>query len=107
MMQTSELSAGKGRIGINTVFIHLFLIMCCFLGQIYLHYLPDAVGSCHNPVGGNEGSPTGVAPLAIGIVLKGSLESRNQVRLRLLPDHFSLLCFVPAPRTQLADGGRL
>lgn len=88
-------------------FSSIFLLMCCFLGQIYLHGLPDAVGSCQYPVGGNEGSPTGVTPLAIGIVLKGGLGSRNQGRLRLLLTHFTLLCFVPAPRTQFADGERL
>lgn len=36
--------------------------------------LPDAVGSCEDPVLGHQGPSAGVTPLATGAVLQGDLE---------------------------------
>lgn len=40
---------------------------------VWERHLPDAVGSCQDPVFGHQGPSAGVAPLAVGVVLQGDL----------------------------------
>lgn len=93
---------GKGELAwLQSCFLSL---RPCAVSGDRLRCLPDAVGSCHHPVGCDEGSSTGVLPFAVCVVLKGDLESTERVRLWFLLADFSLLLFLPAPRTQLSAG---